>query len=188
MSVLNLVITSGRPDSWLQSNFETPGGQHAIAQRIINYLNSVQSGTEKAAGVGSPPSVAISVQGNETAADGAFIFAGPPDPNDSVIINGIIFTAVASGATGDQFNIGVDAETTAINLADAINASSSALIAKYVTAEAVNQYTVLTSKFLGTAGNMCSTVVYVNVAANMSVDGPRLSGGLADPSAQTLNF
>jgi hypothetical protein len=43
---------------------------------------------------------------------------------DTVTIGGIVFTAVASGATGNQFNIGADATADAVNLAAAINANA----------------------------------------------------------------
>lgn len=41
---------------------------------------------------------------------------------DAVVVNGTTFTAVASGATGDQFNVGVDDAATATNLAAKIHA------------------------------------------------------------------
>ena len=44
----------------------------------------------------------------------------------TVTVNGVVFTAVASGATGDQFNVAVGDETqTASNLQQAINNSVS---------------------------------------------------------------
>lgn len=51
-------------------------------------------------------------------------FSGLPTAAQAVTIAGITFTAVASGATGNQFNIGADAATTATNLKNAINAST----------------------------------------------------------------
>ena len=188
MSVLNLAITTGRPDTYLQSNFETPGGQHAIAQRIVNYLNSVQTGSERAASAGSPPSIAISIPTNGTQANGAFNFGGPPNPGDAVIINGVQFNAVASGATGNEFNIGVDGPATAINFAEAINASTSNLIKYYVTAKAFGLSVSIVSKFYGVAGNMCSTEIFVNVSNMITVGQARLTNGSPDPAAQTLSF
>ena len=45
-------------------------------------------------------------------------------PTDAVIVAGTTFTAVASGATGNQFNVGADDAETATNLAAKINALS----------------------------------------------------------------
>lgn len=45
-------------------------------------------------------------------------------PGDYVTINGITFLAMASGATGTQFNVGATDALTAANLAIAINSSS----------------------------------------------------------------
>jgi hypothetical protein len=45
-------------------------------------------------------------------------------PGDTVTINGVVFTAVASGATGTQFDVGLSDIDTASNLAAAIDANS----------------------------------------------------------------
>lgn len=62
--------------------------------------------------------------------------------DDTVTIGTITFTAKASGATGNEFNIGADATADAVALAAAINASSS--VAGLVTAEAASGTVTLT--------------------------------------------
>jgi phage tail sheath gpL-like len=161
MGVLILNITTGRDDDTLSSTFETAGGKHSIAQRILNYISSVQSGCEKASG-STAPSIAISVQGNAVQA-----------------------TAVASGATGNQFNVGEDDEETAENLASTINASASALVSDFVTAEASGTDVLVTSVFYGVAGN---STTLESSDATITISGARLTGGAADSSAQTLSF
>lgn len=42
---------------------------------------------------------------------------------DSLVINGVTFTAVAAGATGTQFNVGLSDDITATNLASVINSN-----------------------------------------------------------------
>lgn len=49
---------------------------------------------------------------------------GQPTAGQAITVAGVTFTAVASGATGNQFNIGASAAATATNLAAAINAST----------------------------------------------------------------
>lgn len=51
-------------------------------------------------------------------------FSGLPSADQAVTVAGISFVAKASGATGNQFNIGADATATATNLRNAINASA----------------------------------------------------------------
>jgi hypothetical protein len=51
-------------------------------------------------------------------------FTGQPTASQAVTIAGVTFTAVASGATGNQFNIGASASATATNLTTTINAST----------------------------------------------------------------
>lgn len=189
MSVLKLAITSARPDSYLESNFETAGGKNAIAQRIVNYVQSLTTGSELAESASAPPSIAISVQGNEVQASGTFIL-DTVIATDVISINGVNFTCVASGATGNQFNVGADDVETAANLAAAINASVTALVSGYVTATSAAGLTTtgvvtVTSSFYGLSGNQ---TLIASADATIVASGARLTGGLADATAQTLSF
>lgn len=188
MSVLNLAITSGRPDSWLESNFETPGGSHSIAQRLVNYLQSLQTGTEKDAGTGNPPSIAISIQGNAVRAFCTVTFTSVV-ATDELSINGVAFIAVASGATEDEFDVGATDLETAQNAANAINASTTALIKGYLTAaaEEIGGQAILriTSTFWGIEGNQTTVS---STDSTFSISSPQLQAGDADPTAQTLTF
>lgn len=189
MSVLKLAITSARPDSYLESNFETAGGKNAIAQRIVNYVQSLTTGSELAESASAPPSIAISVQGNEVQASGTLIF-DTVIATDAFVINGVTFTCVASSATGNQFNVGADDVESAENAAAAINASVTALISGYVTATGAAGATTtgvvtITSAFYGLSGNQ---VTLVSNDATITASGARLTGGLADATAQTLSF
>lgn len=62
------------------------------------------------------------------------VFTGAPTAAQTVTINGVAFTARASGATGDEFDIGANVTATALNLATAINASTTAGITGVVSA------------------------------------------------------
>jgi hypothetical protein len=61
-------------------------------------------------------------------------FTGLPTAADTYTLANVVFTAVASGATNNQFNIGADAGETGDNLAAAINASTTAAINKVFSA------------------------------------------------------
>ncbi len=189
MGVLKLKLTSARDAATLTSTFETAGGNHAIAQRILNFVNSLQTGTEGAQGAGAPPSIAISIQDNQVQATGSVIFSGAATANDTVLLNGVTFTAVASGATGNQFNTGSTLTQSAANLAATINASVTALIAGYVTAVIPVAGTVrVISAFYGISGNQTTIAKGVDGGGVMTVSGARLTTGADDPTAQTLNF
>jgi hypothetical protein len=188
MSVLKLSVTTARPDTYLEQNFETAGGKQTIAQRIADYIERILSGNESAAGANSPPSIAISVQGNEVQATGSFIF-DTVIATDAFSINGVTFTCVASDAGANEFDVGADDLETAENAAAAINASVTALVAGYVTASAFDDEgditLLITSDFYGPAGNMTTIV---SADGTIVASGARLTGGAADATAQTLNF
>lgn len=100
-------------------------------------------------------------------------------------INGVTFTAVASGATGNQFNVGVSDTLTAVNAAAAINASASALVsgnAGVVATSALGVVTV-TAKVPGVTGNAITLTGGTNIAAS----GARLTGG-SDGTVTTIDL
>ena len=80
---------------------------------------------------------------------------------DTVTICGVTFTAVASGATGNQFNVGANTTATATNLATALNANAT-ISATYMATAATGTIT-LTEKIAGgntpTAATKTGTIV-----------------------------
>lgn len=93
---------------------------------------------------------------------------------DVVTINGVSFTGIASGATGNQFNIGGDDTVTAANLVTAINASASALVSEHVLASSVGTTVTVTALRPGTAGN---AITITSADATIVASGARLTGG-----------
>src|SRR5574343_1125761 len=78
----------------------------------------------------------INVKIGAVAASKAGTFTGAPTATETVTIKGVAFTARASGATGNEFNIGGTVTLTASALKDAINASTTAGIKDVIRAEA----------------------------------------------------
>lgn len=185
MGQLNLAISTRRDDATLKAAFETPGTTAAksIAQKIINFLTGVATGSELGPS-GSAPSIAISIEGQKTAASGTFTL-DTVIATDVVSINGVSFTAVASGATGNQFNVGADDDETAENLAAAINASATALVDGYVSASAAGPVVTVSAVEPGIVGN---TITIASADATITASGARLEGGAADATAKTLSF
>ncbi len=189
MSVLKLALSTARDTDTLTTTFETVGGNRAIGTRIVNYVTSLITGTEGAMSSSVPPQIAISIQENEVAASGTLIF-DTVIATDAFSINGVTFTCVASGATGNQFNIGGTDVLTAASAAAAINASVTALVAGYVTATSAAGLTTtgvvtVTSSFYGLAGNQA---LLASADSTIAASGAHLAGGAVDATAQTLQF
>ena len=100
------------------------------ANKIRNYMAALASGSKSA-----KFDLQIS-EGNAAAATGTVVFSGVGAAADTILVNGVTFTAVASGATGNQWNVGATATLSAAALAAAITASATALVSGYVTASA----------------------------------------------------
>lgn len=78
--------------------------------------------------------------------------------NDTVEFDGVTFTAVASGATGNQFDVGTDIATSATNLANALNANTTINVLYNISAS--NGVITITEKTAGarnTPGSMTVT-------------------------------
>ena len=195
MATLQLSITTARPASYLRQQFQAVKGPVTVANSLANYIISILGGSQGAFSPGtssaSPPSIAISV-GDLTSgaipASGTFTFSNVATAGDTVIVNGVTFTAVASGALANQFNVGISATTTATNLAASINASVSPFVQGYVTATSALGVVTVRSVFYGLAGNMITIAKGVDSGGVNAVSGAKPTGGVLDSSALTLNF
>lgn len=79
-------------------------------------------------------------------------FTGAPTNNDTITINSVVFTAVTSGAVGNQFNLGTTATQAATNLVNAVNASTTARILNTVGASSIAGVVTFFSIVPGSAG------------------------------------
>jgi hypothetical protein len=110
------------------------------------------------------------------AATGSITFLAQPTANSTVTINGTVFTFVASGATGNQVNIGANLAATMTALATALNASVVAGVAAATytgTATALN----IVHDTLGTAGNSFTLAASTSPASNGTVSAATLTNG-----------
>lgn len=129
------------------------------------------------AAAGGLRSCKFDVFANGVAATGTITFSGTGAANDTILVNGVTFTAKTSGATGNQWNVGASATASAANLAAAINASATALVSDHVTASAASGVVTITSKFNSVAGNAVTIAEGVDAGSVMAVSGARLTGG-----------
>jgi hypothetical protein len=107
-------------------------------------------------------------------ATGAINFTGQPAANDTFTINGVVFTAKAAGAAGNQFNIGVDLTTSITNLVTVLNASvdPKVSVATYANSGGTAlSVTYDTKDYVGNAFTLAET------SANATVSNATLTGG-----------
>jgi len=110
------------------------------------------------------------------AATGSITFSAQPLANSTVTINGTVFTFVASGATGNQVNIGATLAATMTALAVALNASVITGVAKATYTGTATALTMV-HDVLGTTGNSFTLAASTSPASNGTVSGATLSGG-----------
>ncbi len=79
-------------------------------------------------------------------------FTGAPTAADTITVNGVAFTARASGAVANEFNIGTSVTATAANLAASINASVTAGIIGTVQASSALGVVTFSAVVPGSAG------------------------------------
>lgn len=102
------------------------------------------------------------------AATGTLTVVTNPAATETIAVAGTVFTFVASGATGNQINIGVDANATAAAIAAAVNALA------LVNASAATNVVTITAATAGVAGN---SIALVNNGAKITRSGATLTGG-----------
>lgn len=150
------------------------GDKHDFAARAQRLFSELACGAKRGS---------VLVDGDTTAATGTFTL-DTVIATDAVSINGVTFTCVASGATGNQFNVGASDTDTATALAAAINASSSALVSEHVTASSSAAVVTITALYGGTPGN---AITIASADGTITASGARLTGG-ADGTEASYSY
>lgn len=101
---------------------------------------------------------------------------------DTVTVNGITFTCVASGATGNQYNVGGSDTLTAVALAAALNANST--LDGMIVATSASAVVTITALDPGELGN----AVTLAISAHGSVSAARMAGGTNGDTETTHYF
>lgn len=143
--------------------------------RVTGYNSSTSVTVEVLKSFGSAGGVTTYASGN--------ISFGSTNPSngDTITLNGVTWTFVTSGATGDQTNIKGSLAATLIQLASDLNASSdpSLTVASYVAASTQLDISYNTS---GTAGN-----AYTLAASAGTPSAATLTGGSSTPSTNAVS-
>lgn len=102
--------------------------------------------------------------------------------NDTVTVNGVVFTFKTSGATGNQVNLGANAGATAAALQAVLAASTDEAVAKADYSVSTNVVTV-TYKVAGTVGN---AFTLAKSGTNLSVSAANLANGALTDATDLL--
>lgn len=103
-------------------------------------------------------------------AAGTITFSGLPVADETVTVNGVVFTFKATATTSTEITIGADANETASNAAGKIDAYNAE-----VDAVAVGAVVTVSAENTGTYGN---AYTLAEAATNTTVSGATLSGGV----------
>jgi phage tail sheath gpL-like len=102
---------------------------------------------------GSTVSVNLDISSGTLASATGVVTCASVANNDTVTVNGVVFTAKTSGPTGDQFLVGVSNTADGAALAACINASTTAGASGVFQASAAAGVVTITSSVAGLIGN-----------------------------------
>lgn len=118
MSVIRIIIDSPKPAAALANRINPANGSREMITKIAELFAAAASGSETAK---------IRIHGSAVQASGTVTFASIVE-NDTVTINGVVFTGKDSPASAVQFTTGVSDENSANSLRAKVNAATSAKI------------------------------------------------------------
>lgn len=156
-------------------NFSSVTNMNGVAAVINTALGA--NGTCTWNSVYSRLEIAGTATGGGTHASGAVTFGGNVAPADTLTIQGTAVTFVASGATGNQVNIGASATATAAALLAFLSTSVDANLSKMTYALDVTGLilTVTAITLVAATGN---AYTLAKSSTNLTVSGATLAGGV----------
>jgi hypothetical protein len=146
---------------------QSAGAGSLLMTRVTDGTDTAATSTVNAAGA---------------AATGNISFSGQPTASDTITIAGTAVTFVASGATGNQVNIGANITATLAALLTFLQASSDVNLVKCTYAVVGSQLNI-TAAAVGTAGN---ALTLAKTGTVETVSGATLTGGVAPTVGLTL--
>lgn len=184
MAQVNYSVTTNDSVATLAGRVDATGGSHNAAIAMGNLAKAMRGGYLPASATVQP------LNGDGVAAHGTFTFSGAASTNDTVLINGVTFTCVASSPSNNQFLTGAAQANTAANLAAAIRASTTALVNTTVTASDNGAgVCTVTAAVAGPMGNAVTIAKGIDSGSVNTVSGARLTSGANDSgTVTTLHF
>lgn len=154
------------------------GARVLSTQRYSHFFRKLSSGN-----LGSTSGTVITYRNDLVFATGTVTLVSVAN-NDTVTINGVVWTAKTSGPTGNQWLVGVSNTADAAALVVAINASAAAGITGVVTATSALGVVTLAAAQAGLIGNAITLASSSNTT--LAVSAARLAGGTETSFAQTF--
>lgn len=168
-SQVAMVLTASEDAKTMKSRFSSvPGVGGAVNQlngafqKVAEYLTAIAGGARQGGKLLTATS-AVAAKGAITLA--AFAAA------DTVTVNGVVFTGIASGATGNQFNIGASDTLTAVNLVNVFNVSASAKTKNVAVATSAAAIVTFTAIVPGEVGNLMTLAISAHGSVSTAVAG-----------------
>lgn len=162
MSFSMIQIDDNEAEADLRESLLGDTGNRMLAgQKLMKYIRGLMGGAKSAK---------VRVGVNAVKASQTLTLASVVATN-AVTVAGQVFTAVASGATSVQFNVGADDTESAANLAAAINANTT--VNPWVSATSSAAVVTVSAVYPGLLGNAISTLSGTNITAGAV----RLAGG-----------
>lgn len=167
----------------VHKNISANFSKQSQAVGLIDLISDIATAGTKMGSIGT-----VIDDGNAVAASGTIIFSGVSTAGDTVLINGVTMTAVASGAVNNQWNVAGSAALQAASLASAINTSTTPLISSVVSAAAPSATLTISALLGGVAGNAVTIAKGTDTGTVMTVSGARLIGGLAATNSSSVLY
>lgn len=182
--LLNLftAITNGGFDVTIDGTAKTLTALNFSAQSNLNgvatVITTALSGSGTCTWNGSEFIITSATTGIGVEASGTITFSGNPTAADTVTVNGTAIEFVASGATGNEVNIGTSDTLTAVNLLTFLQTSQISNLTQ-CTYSLSGLVLTVTAATPGTAGN---SITLAKSSSVLAISGGDLAGG-TNPSS-----
>lgn len=152
--LMNLTDTKATFQSYCRLGSTLAGDKFVSINQFIGYLGRMRDGSSNGT---------LAFQQGAVQAQATLTSTGAATATEVFVLQGVTFTARASGATGNEFNVSATPGTQAANMAAAINASTDAN--PYFIATSSAGVTTIKALYPGVFGNIYTlTETLTNVA------------------------
>jgi hypothetical protein len=159
---------TARASGAVVNEFNIGASTQATAQNLVAAINA--STTEAV----SDTVYATYADLSTVKATGSVIFADLPSADDTITLNGIVFTAKASGATGNEYNIGATVAATVENLYNSVIAATNTALKGAIYAYDADSLNIT----FATAGTIGNAYTLAESGSNTSVSASTLTSGV----------
>lgn len=149
---------------------DSPTRALPFSRKVQNFFHALSAGARSATvSSGTTAESASALSASQTAT-----FSAAATATDTVTVNGVTLTCVASSPANNQFVPGTSASASAANLAAAINASTTDALSGVVNASALAAVCTITCSIPGVIGN---TITTAKSSSSVTLGGATLVGG-----------